>query len=506
MRRRGGSSPACYALAVDLDRAALEAALGVAAPEGVDSVSGVTYDSRAVEPGYAFVAVPGFKHDGTEFAAQAMARGAALIVAERAMPGVPTVVVPDARAAMAELARAVFDDPSAHFEVYGITGTNGKTTTSYVFHSILATAYGPETCGLMGTAEVIIAGQHEAAHHTTPESTEVQANLARMDQAGVRRAVMEVSSHGIHFKRATGTHFAGALFTNLTRDHLDIHGSMEAYYRTKRELFTWAEGPKLANAEDAWGRRLSTEIAGVKTFGGVPDADYRVEQVRPQRDGTLFDLRHPHGVVTLHTPLLGAYNVLNVAGAAALAIEIGVEPDALVRAVRDMEQVPGRFERVTDGVDRGFEVIVDYAHTDVGLEAVLQVARETADATRDHPQGRVICVFGAAGERDTAKRPLMGRVASRLADISIITTDDAYSEDPQQIANAIAAESDPDRSSVIVDRRDAILAALRQARHGDVIVVAGKGHERVQHLPGGDVPFHDATVVAELLAELDHVH
>ena len=484
---------------VFLDRAKLTAVLGVEVPLSVRGVGGVTHDSRRVADGFAFVAVPGFKRDGTEFAAEAVRRGASLVVAERDVPGVPTAVVGDARAALAALAVGVNGDPSGSMRVYGVTGTNGKTTTSYVLYGILALAHGEDGCGLMTTAETIAGGERRPAIRTTPEATEVQATLAGMLASGVRSVVMEVSSHGVALKRVAGTSFAGAIFTNLTRDHLDLHGTMEAYYAAKRELFYMAEGPKLANADDAHGRRLAGEVDGVGTFGVAEDADYRVADVETARDGTSFDLRHPGGVARLQTPLLGPYNVLNVAGAASLALAVGTEEEAVLRAVRGMGQVPGRFERVAAVGERGFEVIVDYAHTDVGLEAVLQVARGVAEVG----QGRVVCVFGAAGDRDGAKRPRMGRVASRLADVSIITTDDAYSEDPRKIAGEVEAGADPSRTCVELDRQTAIRRALEEAREGDVVVVAGKGHETVQHLPGGDVPFHDATVVGELLAEMD---
>ena len=480
-----------------LDRPNLARTLGVEAPAGVEGVSGVAYDSRAVEPGFAFVAIPGFKKDGTAFVAEALDRGAALVVAERPVTGAPTAVVPDARGALAALAREVFGDPSSKMEVYGVTGTNGKTTTSYVLHAVLSGARGEEVCGLMSTAETIVAGARRAAVRTTPEATEVQGALAEMVRAGVGWVVMEVSSHGVALKRVAGTRFAGALFTNLTRDHLDLHGSMEEYFAAKRELFLWTGGPKLANAEDAWGRRLAAEVEGVRTFGGADEADYRVEGVQAAGGGTRFSLRHPDGVLGLESPLLGPYNVLNVAGAAGLALATGVGPEAVARAVRGMGQVPGRFERVAAAKERGFEVIVDYAHTDVGLEAVLRVARGVARA-RD---GRVVCVYGAAGDRDGAKRPEMGRVASLFADRGIVTTDDAYTEDPGKIAREVADGADPARTEVELDRRAAIRRALLAAGPGDVVVVAGKGHETVQHLPGGDVPFHDATVVEELLAE-----
>ena len=492
-----------------LDSTLLAEVLGVPAPPGAGAVSGVTHDSREAGPGVAFVAVPGFKRDGTEFAADAVRRGAPLVVAERAVSGAPTAVVPEARQALADLAAAVYGNPSERMRVYGVTGTNGKTTTSYALHAILAAAYGEKACGLMTTAVTISGGERPEAPpvRTTPEAPEVQRLLAQMLGSGVERVVMEVSSHGIALKRAAGTCFAGALFTNLTRDHLDLHGSMEEYYRTKRELFHWVppECPKLANAEDAYGRRLAGEIEDVKTFGGTEDADYRVTDVRAERGGTAFVLEYGGRTLDVRTPLLGPYNVLNVTGAAAFALEVGVEDQAVIQAVTRMPQVPGRFERVPGAAELGFEVIVDYAHTDVGLEAVLKVARGvSANGSAGSCSGCVICVFGAAGERDGDKRPKMGRVASGLADRSIITTDDAYSEDPGKIAREVAAgvTLGTQNPEIVLDRREAIRLALEEARAGDVVVVAGKGHETVQHLPEGDVPFHDASVVRDLLREL----
>src|SRR3712207_1883645 len=264
---------------VILDRAELARVLGTEIPPGVEAIEGVAHDSRLVEPGFAFVAIPGFKRDGIGFAPEALRRGASLVVAEREVPETPTAVVPDARRSLAALARALYGDPSRSMEVYGVTGTNGKTTTSYALYAILAGAYGANTCGLMTTAEIISAGERMPAVRTTPEATEVQGMLADMLEAGVRRVVMEVSSHGIALERVAGMRFAGALFTNLTRDHLDLHGSMEEYYATKRELFYLTEGPKVANAEDPWGRRLLEEVSGVKAFGGTADADYRVSEV-----------------------------------------------------------------------------------------------------------------------------------------------------------------------------------------------------------------------------------
>ena len=472
--------------------------MGVRVPHGAKAL-GVTHDSRAVKPGYAFVAVSGFRRDGAEFVGEALRNGASLIISEGVIPGVTAAIVPDARSALAKLACAVFGEPSEKLEVYGVTGTNGKTTTSYALHAILAGAHGEAACGLMTTAENILAGERRKADRTTPEAPQVQQMLAEMVEKGVRKVVMEVSSHGIALRRVSGTRFAGSLFTNLTRDHLDLHNTMEEYYKTKRELHRSSRSPRLANADDPWGRRLAEEVENVETFGTREDADYRISGVEPYFGGTAFTLGHPEGSLGLQTLLLGGYNVLNVAGAAALALATGVDRESVGRAARKMPQVPGRFERVAQ--DRGFEVIVDYAHTDVGLAASLEVARGVAGSNGSF--GRVICVFGAAGDRDGAKRPLMGEVASRLADLGIITTDDAYTEEPQKIAREVAAGSDPERTEIILDRREAIRRALKEARRGDVVIIAGKGHERVQHLPEGDVPFHDAGVAREILDELE---
>lgn len=488
-----------------LDSARLGKVLGVRVPVGLE-VATVTHDSRAVGPGSAFVAVPGFRHDGVEFVDEALRKGVALVVAEKPLPVENSVVVPDSRVALAQLANAVFEYPSEKLEVYGVTGTNGKTTTSYALYSILAQTHGAGSCGLMTTAETIYAGERRPAEHTTPEAPQIQKTLSEMLEKGVRKVIMEVSSHGIALRRVAGTRFSGALFTNLTRDHLDLHGSMESYYETKRELFRISGGPKLSNADDEWGLRLAGEVEGIETFGENAAADYRAEKIRQSYGGTAFTLRYPGGLLEIGSPLLGGYNVLNVAGAGAFALATGAEAVDVEEAVRKMPQVPGRFERVSNSKAGAgeFEVIVDYAHTDVGLAAVLEVARSVAGRNQENGGGgRVICVFGAAGDRDGAKRPLMGRVAAELADRSIITTDDAYSEDPSKIAHEVAAGADPEKTEVLLDRREAIRQALGGAVSGDVVVVAGKGHERVQHLPSGDVPFHDASVVRELLDELD---
>lgn len=459
----------------------------------------VTHASDQVVADGVFVAIKGFTTDGARFAPDAMARGARLVVAQEPIEGVPTAVVPDARIALAQLAAAFEGDPSQELTVYGVTGTNGKTTSSYVLHGILTSAHGAESTGLLTTAEIVMGTHREPAVRTTGEAPQVQGNLRRMLDAGAKHVVLETSSHGLALHRVLGTRYAAALFTNLTRDHLDFHPDMEDYFRTKRMLFERTDGPKLVNADDDYGRRIASDVPGTLTYGTADDADYRITDARIEGQGASFTLKTPAGQsLSMRTPLLGDYNVHNVAGASAVLLEMGMDADTLVRAVETIPQVPGRFERVPAAADRGFEVIVDYAHTDDALRALLEVARELTDARG--ADARLIVVYGAAGERDPGKRAPMGEIASRFGDVNIITTDDSYSEDPASIADAVMGGADPGNTRIVLDRREAIRTALDEARPGDVVVIAGKGHERVQHLPDADVEFHDPTVVTELLS------
>lgn len=518
----GASVPrAAYAGRV-LTRADVATALRLpeaAVPEafaGSPGITAVTHDSRAVEPGAAFVAVSGFKSDGLRFAASALAGGASLVVAEREWPTVadreadpqiaeieaagplPVVVVPNARESLGLLAAAVNGNPSRSMRVHGITGTNGKTTTSYVLYNLLAGILGKDKVGLSTTVEVIIDGVGRPAMRTTPEAPLVQENLRRMVEAGASDAVLETSSHGLELHRVTGVEYASAIFTNLTRDHLDIHGDMETYFQVKRQLFERTEGPRLANVDDDYGRRLAREFPGSLTFGYSSEADYQiVEPTDLTLEGMQFTLRTPgHGELRLEPPLVGDYNALNVAGAVAVALESGHDPLAVVDAVKGLGQVPGRFQRIAEAADHGFMAVVDYAHTEVGLEMVLTVARKIADMAG----GRLICVYGAAGERDAAKRPLMGEVVSRIADVGIITTDDSYGEDPVTIADEVMAGADPADTHIVIDRREALLEAVAMARENDLLIACGKGDESFQHLPEGDVDHHDPTSIREGLS------
>ncbi|PKZ41087.1 UDP-N-acetylmuramoyl-L-alanyl-D-glutamate--2,6-diaminopimelate ligase [Kytococcus schroeteri] len=483
---------------------------------GTPGITAVTHDSRAVTPGAAFVAVSGFKNDGLRFAPGALDAGAGLVVVEREWPTaadreadpriaeleaagpLPVVRVRDARAALGHLAAAVNGNPSRSLRVHGITGTNGKTTTSYVLYNLLAGVLGTDKVGLSTTVEVIVDGVGRPAMRTTPEAPLVQENLRRMVEAGASDAVLETSSHGLELHRVTGVEYASAIFTNLTRDHLDIHGDMETYFQVKRQLFERTSGPRLANVDDTYGRRLAREFPGALTFGFDEAADYRiVEPTDLTLEGMQFTLDTPrHGELRLEPPLVGDYNALNVAGAVAVALESGHDSLAVVEAVKHLGQVPGRFQRIPEAAEHGFMAVVDYAHTEVGLEVVLTVARKIADMAG----GRLICVYGAAGERDAAKRPLMGEVVSRIADVGIITTDDPYGEDPATIAEEVMAGADAGDTHITLDRRTALLEAVAMARENDLVIACGKGDEAFQHLPSGDVDHHDPTSIREGLA------
>ncbi len=453
-------------------------------------VSELAYDNRAVKPGTLFFCVPGLTRDGHEFAADAVANGAAGLVVERPLGlGVPEVRVADVRAAMAPAAAAFFGDPTAELQTVGVTGTNGKTTTVFLVRELLE-ADGRRT-GLLGTVRSVIGGVERSVAHTTPEAIDLQRAFRAMLRAGDAACAIEVSSHALALRRADAVHLAVAIFTNLSRDHLDFHATMEDYFAAKRGLF--ADGrPRHAviNVDDPYGRRLARELEQPVTFGIDRDASYRALEITTGLQGSCFIVRGPHEEIELRSPLRGRFNVYNALGALAAARTLGVPPDTAARAVETAGQVPGRFEPIEEG--QPFTVLVDYAHTPDSLQNVLRAARALTDR-------RVHVVFGCGGDRDRGKRPLMGEIATRLADRVIITSDNPRSEEPEAIISEILTgaggrvEHDP-------DRRAAIARALAGARAGDVVVIAGKGHEQGQELEHGrKVPFDDATVARELL-------
>lgn len=491
---------------------AVEADGGLGAPGDVE-IAGLAYDSRAVRGGELFFCVSGFQRDGHEFAQQALQAGAAALVVERRLElGVPEVLVSSARAAMAPIAARFYGDPTARLRVVGVTGTNGKTTTAYLVRALLE-AVG-EQCGLLGTVTSIVGGREREVTRTTPEAIDLQAVFAEMLDGGDGACAIEVSSHALELGRADATHFAAAVFTNLTQDHLDFHDTMEDYFLAKRRLFT-EHRPlfSVINVGDPYGARLAAEIDGALTFavqapgGEAIAADYVAEDLRFDFAGTSFRLRTAAGERELRLPLPGRFNVANALGALAAAHALGGELEPLLAALQRGVRVPGRFEPVEEGQD--FAVLVDYAHTPDSLQNVLEAARALVDA------GRVLCVFGAGGDRDRGKRPLMGEIAARVADVTFVTSDNPRSEDPEQIIAEIMAgvarvpvatgagsggAGEPPRVRTIADRAIAIDEAVGAARAGDVLVIAGKGHEQGQELAGGrKVPFDDVTVARKAL-------
>jgi UDP-N-acetylmuramoyl-L-alanyl-D-glutamate--2,6-diaminopimelate ligase len=497
--------------------------LATAAPtDAAVEIGGLAYDSRAVGPGDLFFCVSGFRSDGHDFAARAVQSGAAALVVERPLGlGVPEVLVDSARAAMALLAARFYGYPARTLRVVGVTGTNGKTTTAYLVRALLEAS--GEQCGLLGTVKSLIGGRERPVQRTTPEAIDLQADLRAMLDAGDRACAMEVSSHALELGRTDGIAFAAAVFTNISRDHLDFHETMEEYFQAKRRLFLPARnrgsasdrpGASVVNVGDPYGRRLAAEIDGVRTFAVDAPADYSATGVRCAFDGCRFTLRTPEGDREVALPMPGRFNVANALGALAAAHALGGDLDVLLAALERGVRVPGRFEPVDEGQD--FAVLVDYAHTPDSLENVLRAASELA-GSGERRRGRVICVFGAGGDRDRGKRPLMGEIAARLADVVLVTSDNPRSEDPEQIiAEIMAGVVRAERGSgggrgagtpqvrSLTDRRAAIAQAVATGRPGDVLVIAGKGHEQGQEFADGrKVPFDDVTVAREALGARD---
>ena len=457
----------------------------------------VTHDSREVRAGTLFACRPGAHTDGHDHAPAAVAAGAPALLVERPLPlAVAQLQVPSVAAAMGPVAAAVHGNPSQELLLCGVTGTNGKTTTVYLLDAVLAAA--GHTTGVIGTVETRIAGRVVAGSRTTPESTDIQRLLRTMRDAGVTAGAMEVSSHGLALGRVRGTRFAVGLFTNLTQDHLDFHGGMEEYYTAKRALFggDYARAG-VVNIDDPYGLRLAEESAvPVVTVSPVgARAQVRATSVEATAAGSDFTADLRGRAVRVHTALPGLFNVANALMALAAAEVIGIDPDAAADALATCSGVPGRMERIDAG--QPFTVIVDYAHTPDSLANVLS-------GVRDVTTGRVLVVIGCGGDRDAGKRPLMGRAAAELADWAVFTNDNPRSEDPAAIVAAVVAgarQVDGARWDVELDRRAAIGAALAAAEAGDVVVIAGKGHERTQELADRTIAFDDRVVARELLGD-----
>lgn len=458
-------------------------------------VSGIVYDSRRAEPGSLFVALHGEKTDGSVYIEEAVHRGAAAVVSQTpcAFGGsFPCIQVADARLALAQLAGRFYDHPSARLCTVGITGTNGKTTVSFMLRDIFKAA--GRRPGLLGTVRYEIGDRVIPASRTTPESVDLQMMFSQMDRAGCDSAVMEVSSHALAQHRVDGILYDAAIFTNLTQDHLDYHGTLEEYFNVKARLFNQVRRFAVINGDDLWGRRLLNNkkfLAGKVSYGFKEDSLVRGLNPVTDAGGSRMHVQSPWGDAEITLQLIGRFNLYNALAAFAAAAALGIPISTIVKALAGMPCVPGRLEAVPN--TKGKRVFVDYAHTDDALLNVLGTLREITS-------GRLVVVFGCGGNRDKGKRPLMGKVAARLADFSIITNDNPRNEVPEKIAADIAAGFDSERKYEIVpDRKTAIARGLELIGKKDVLLVAGKGHETYQEFNGAIFPFDDREAVREAL-------
>lgn len=462
-------------------------------------ITGITYDSRRAGPGVLFAALRGQKDDGHQFIHKALDSGATAIVAEippYAESSTPWIHVPDSREALARLSARFYGEPSQELLISAVTGTNGKTTTAFLVHHILNTAH--LRCGLLGTIFWDTGGGTlTTATHTTPESVELQQLLSQMRDHGCRACSMEVSSHALDQHRADRVKFDTAIFTNLTQDHLDYHGTMENYFKAKLKLFEMTaerpEGKLIINVDDKWGRRLAEQFEnhpGLRRYGFSIGADYRASDARCETTGTTYELEHQGRSLLVRLPLVGLFNVHNSLAAVVAAHALGCNFRESVTSLRSAPQVPGRMERVSDR--ERFQVFVDYAHTPDGLVNALSSARALRPT-------RIVTIFGCGGDRDRTKRPLMARAVEEGSDICILTSDNPRTEKPAQIM-ADAKKGFAKRTHVLIeDRREAIKQTMLNARPGDLVLIAGKGHETYQEINGVKHPFDDRKVARSYL-------
>jgi len=475
-------------------------------------VDGVEYDSRRVERGDVFVAMRGEATDGNLYLDKAIAQGAAAVVTDsreayerlrREHAGVATALVERGRRALAEVSAAVMGHPELRLALSAVTGTNGKTTTAFLLESMLRSV--GRTCVLIGTIETHVGSEVRVSPHTTPESRDVLEIFAEGVQVGATEAVMEMSSHALEQERVWGLPVDVAMFTNLTQDHLDYHGTMERYFAAKARLFEGVGAPPprvgVINIDDTAGRRLvlGAERSQVVTYGLEGEGDFRAEEIRMRAGETRFRMATPVGVVEMVSSLTGRVNVYNLLAASAAAWARGLTLEQIVGGAEGAQQVAGRFEVVGPAVN-DVTVVVDYAHTDDALRNLISLARELAKERG----GRVITLFGCGGDRDRTKRPKMGRAAGEGSDLVVLTSDNPRSEEPMAIIEEALAGVRRTGATCIVeeDRAGAIAIAIRAARAGDIVLLAGKGHEKVQILKDGTVPFDDVAVAAEVLREL----
>jgi UDP-N-acetylmuramoyl-L-alanyl-D-glutamate--2,6-diaminopimelate ligase len=475
---------------------------------GNPSISGIEYDSRRIHPGDLFVAMGGESSDGNKFIEKAITAGAVAIItdsaSEKPRDGVAWAQVPHGRRALARLSANFYKRPAERLTITGITGTNGKSTTTFLIEAIFKAA--GRKSALIGTIEYHVSGKVLPAPHTTPEALELNRMLADALGHGATEAVMEVSSHALEQQRVYGIPFDVAAFTNLTRDHLDYHGTMDQYFASKQILFEGCgtEAPRAAvmNIDDEYGRKLEkvTRKRSSEIFTyGLASGDFHPERVEMTSGGTRLDLITPQGTIPLFSPLIGKVNVYNVLAAAAAAYARGCDQQAIARGVESLARVPGRFERVD--CKQPFTVVVDYAHTDDALRNLTALGREFVRHIGQ--KGRVITVFGCGGDRDRAKRPLMGEAAGKGSDFVVLTSDNPRSEDPLAVINdaSVGLQRAGAKYQIEPDRKSAIAVAISKAGPGDIVMIAGKGHEKVQVTRHGSIPFDDVQVAQQVLRE-----
>ncbi len=471
---------------------------------GNPAISGLQYDSRRIASGDAFLALRGETTDGNRYIDKAIAAGAVAVVTdsreEKPRDNLAWAQVPHGRRAMGRLSANFYRRPAQKLAIPGVTGTNGKTPTTFLLESILLAA--GRQSALVGTIEYHVAGEVIPAPHTTPESLELNQLFRQALAAGAQETVMEVSSHALAQERVFGIPFDVAAFTNLTRDHLDFHHQMDDYFAAKRVLFEGCgtDPPRISvlNLDDDYGRRLAQSAHSSETLTyGLEQGDFRAENIQIGSGGTRFDIVAGSRRIAVFSPMIGRVNVYNILAAAAAATARGCASDEIARGVAALRRVPGRFERVQGG--QPFSVVVDYAHTDDALRNLTSLAREFV--SRGNGRGRVITVFGCGGDRDRAKRPLMGEAAGKGSDFVIVTSDNPRSEDPLTIIQdaVVGLQRTATRYAVEVDRRKAIALAVAEARPGDIVLLAGKGHEKVQVTRAGSAPFDDVQVALEAL-------